>query len=116
MATDLQSLTLVASCFSYGKTIIKENIFENRFLIVPELKKMGAKIKLKNSKVAIVEGIKQVNPCKIQALDLRGGASLIVAGLATKGKTIVQNAHFVDRGYEDVVKLFASLGAKIKRV
>ncbi|MBQ8615311.1 MAG: UDP-N-acetylglucosamine 1-carboxyvinyltransferase [Clostridia bacterium] len=115
-ATDLQSLMLTLNCVTTGKTTINERVFENRFLIVPELIKMGARIKSKNSNKAIVEGVETLNATEIEAKELRGGASLVLAGLVANGKTIVKNIEFIDRGYENLEKMLNSLGAKIRRV
>ena len=114
--TDLQSLMLTLSCIVKGKTQINEKIFENRFLIVDELKKMGAKIQIIDNHTAIVEGVHKLSANKIKALDLRGGASLVLAGLAAEGRTIIENVHFIDRGYCHLENMLASLGADIKRI
>ena len=114
--TDLQSLMLTLSCIVEGKTQINEKIFENRFLIVDELKKMGAKIQIIDNHTAIVEGVHKLSANKIKALDLRGGASLVLAGLAAEGRTIIENVHFIDRGYCHLESMLASLGADIKRI
>lgn len=114
--TDLQSLMLTLSCIVKGKTQINEKIFENRFLIVDELKKMGAKIQIIDNHTVIVEGVHKLSANKIKALDLRGGASLVLAGLAAEGRTIIENVHFIDRGYCHLESMLASLGADIKRI
>lgn len=114
--TDLQSLMLTLSCIVEGKTQINEKIFENRFLIVDELKKMGAKIQIIDNHTVIVEGVHKLSSNKIKALDLRGGASLVLAGLAAEGRTIIENVHFIDRGYCHLENMLASLGADIKRI
>ena len=114
-ATDLQSQMLVLSCFVKGETFVKETVFENRFLIVPELQKMGATVSLINNKLATVVGGK-LHGAKLAACDLRGGASLVLAGLGANGVTQVSNIEFVDRGYENFEQNFASLGADIKRI
>lgn len=115
-ATDLQSLMLTLSCVSEGKTTITERVFENRFLTVPELQKMGANIKTLNSKKVVVNGVKELKGASVVAKDLRGGASLVLAGLVANGKTMVENIHFIDRGYENLEKVLSKLGAKIRRV
>lgn len=114
-ATDLQSQMLVLSCLTKGETQIFENVFENRFLIVPELQKMGAIICLINNRRASVVGGK-LRGAKVEAHDLRGCASLVLAGLGAKGVTQVNNIHFVDRGYENFETVLTSLGADIRRV
>ncbi|MBR4998657.1 MAG: UDP-N-acetylglucosamine 1-carboxyvinyltransferase, partial [Clostridia bacterium] len=115
-ATDLQSLMLALSCLCEGKTTILEKVFENRFLIVPELIKMGADIKIINSHKVIVNGVENLNGCSVEAKDLRGGASLVLAGLVAKGKTTVNNIHFIDRGYDGLEKVLSELGANIRRI
>ena len=115
-ATDMQSNMLALSCVVNGKTTIYERIFENRFHVVEHLKKMGANIKIINPHKVEVIGTKELKSAEVDALDLRGGASLVVAGLLAKGQTIVNNIGFIDRGYENLEKMFASLNADIRRV
>ena len=100
-----------------GKSIIKENIFENRFGFCKELKKMGAKIYINDEKnCAEVLGVKELKGTTVICNDLRGGASLITAGLVSKGKTIVLNAENVLRGYEKIDKKLQNLGADIELI
>ena len=113
--TDLQSLLLAVSCTSAGNTRIKENLFENRFLTVSELKKMGAFIKTNGKRKVCITGVCKLNGAKVVAKDLRGGASLVVAALGATGKSVVKNIHFIDRGYENFELQLASLGANIQR-
>lgn len=114
--TDLQSMLLALSCVVKGNTLIEENVFENRFLTVPELKKLGADVNCINSKTAIISGAKELVGTTVEAKDLRGGASLVLLGLVAKGKTIVKNAHFIDRGYDHIEKVLTSLGANVRRI
>ena len=114
--TDLQSMLLVLSCIVNDITIINEKVFENRFLIVNELKKMGAKIDIINNHTVRVNGVKNLVANKVKALDLRGGASLVLAGLVAKGNTVVENVHLIDRGYCHLEDMLKSLGADIKRI
>lgn len=114
--TDLQSIILTLTCLCDGETIIKENVFENRFLIVSELQKMGAKIKPINAKTVKVKGTNRLVGNTLTAKDLRGGASLVLAGLVAEGKSVVENIHFIDRGYENLEDMLNSLGACIRRV
>ena len=114
--TDLQSMMLVLSCICKGKTKINERVFENRFLIVPELIKMGAKIKTINDSKVEILGADELNASNLQAKELRGGASLVLSGLVAQGKTVVENAYYVDRGYEILEEMLNSLGAKIRRI
>ncbi len=112
--TDLQAQILAMQTISNGISVITENLFETRFKQVPELIKMGAKITLRD-RMAIVRGVQSLNGAEVVAHDLRGGAGLVLAGLATKDKTIVQNVSFIDRGYEDFEKKLSLLGADIVR-
>ncbi len=114
--TDLQSIILVLSCVAKGRTKIDEKIFENRFLIVNELKKMGAKIDLIDNHTAIVNGVDNLKASNLKAFDLRGGASLVLAGLVAQGETIIDNVHYIDRGYCHIEKMLKSLGADIERI
>ncbi|MBO5954667.1 MAG: UDP-N-acetylglucosamine 1-carboxyvinyltransferase [Clostridia bacterium] len=114
--TDLQSMMLALSCVAEGETTICENVFENRFLTVPELKKLGAKVELLNSKTAKVKGVESLHGETIEAKDLRGGASLVLLGLVANGKTVVKNIHFIDRGYVQLENILNSLGANTRRV
>ena len=114
--TDLQSLMLVVSCFAKGFTYIKENIFENRFLIVDELKKLGANITIESNKTAKIVGGAKLKAKNVRVADLRGGASLVVASLGIKGKIKVSNISLIDRGYDHIENMFHSLGADIRRI
>ena len=107
---------LLLSTITAGKTRIIENIFENRFLTVKELKKMGANINCVSSNEIEVVGVTHLHPATVVAEDLRGGASLVLAALATKGQTVVKNAHFIDRGYENFESVLRKLGANIRRI
>ena len=115
-ATDLQSMLLSVACLSSGETIVEENVFENRFLTIPELRKLGANVELINTKTAKVIGVKKLFSRTVQAFDLRGGASLVILALAIKGKTIVKNTHFIDRGYDHLEDMLNSLGARVRRI
>ena len=116
LATDLQSLLLTLSCVTEGKTRINEIVFENRFQTVSELRKMGAEINPINSNSVEVKGVERLTGTTVIAKELRGGASLVLAGLVAEGKTIVENAHFIDRGYEKIETMLSGLGAKIRRI
>lgn len=114
-ATDLQSqLTTLASILN-GVSIVKENIFECRFRYVPELIKMGANINVNNN-IAVVEGKNELLGADVFATDLRGGVSLVLAGLNAKGYTTVNEIEFIERGYFNLEKDLQSLGADIKKV
>lgn len=114
-ATDLQSLIVALACTTNGKTIVQENVFENRFLILNELKKLGANIHQISNNSVEINGTQNLSGCEISALDLRGGASLVLAALASKGASIIKNVFYIDRGYDHLEKMLSSLGADIKR-
>ena len=115
--TDAQPIFTAIMSVANGKSIIKENIFENRFGFCKELKKMGAKIYINDEKnCAEVLGVKELKGTTVICNDLRGGASLITAGLVSKGKTIVLNAENVLRGYEKIDKKLQNLGADIELI
>lgn len=110
--TDLQSPMMVAMALAEGQGIIEESIFENRFRIVKELKKMGAQIETVKNK-AYVHGVERLQGTMVDAEELRGGAALVVAGLAAEGRTVIRNRHFIERGYENICKDLRGLGADI---
>ncbi len=110
--TDLQSPLMAALCFAKGQSIIEEDIFENRFRIVGDLQRMGAEIKTVKNK-AYINGVEMLKGTDVEAEELRGGAALVIAGLAAEGKTVVKNRHFIERGYENICKDLRNLGADI---
>jgi UDP-N-acetylglucosamine 1-carboxyvinyltransferase len=95
--------------------MIVETIFENRFMHVNELRRMGAQIRV-DGRTAIIEGIEALQGAQVRATDLRAGAALVIAGLAAKGTTEVIDIHHIDRGYEFIENKLQRLGADIKRV
>lgn len=111
--TDMQSLMAAAFTIAKGTTIIVENIFENRYKYTQELNKMGAKITVEG-KSAIIRGTRKLYGATIRATDLRGGAALVLAGLAAKGTTVVENIEYILRGYEDFDKKIRALGGDIE--
>ena len=111
-ATDAQAVCMAMMCKAKGNTVFIETIFESRFKHVGELLRMGAKITTEG-RVAVTEGVKKLYGTTVEAGDLRGGASLVVAGLSAEGKTVVDNAEHIYRGYENIVKNLSDLGAKI---
>lgn len=110
--TDLQSPLMAALSLSQGQSIIEENIFENRFRIVDDLQRMGAEIEVVKNK-AYINGVETLRGTDVEAEELRGGAALVVAGLAAEGKSVVRNRHFIERGYENICKDLRNLGADI---
>lgn len=113
--TDVQPQMAVLLSVAHGTSILSESVWDNRFQYVGQLSRMGANIQV-DGKVAVIEGVDHLTGVKVKATDLRAGAAMIIAGMVAKGETIVENVHFIDRGYEDVVKKFNSLGADIRRV
>ncbi|MCB0327302.1 MAG: UDP-N-acetylglucosamine 1-carboxyvinyltransferase [Bdellovibrionales bacterium] len=113
--TDMQAQLMAVLCLAQGKSVITETIFENRFMHVPELNRMGASISIKGAS-AYVEGVKELKGAPVMATDLRASACLVLAGLAAKGVTKVLRVYHLDRGYENLTQKFLALGAKIERV
>lgn len=111
--TDLQSPLLTALCRCEGVSCIEERVFENRFLIVEELKKMGAKIHVAGQ-TAYVFPAETLHGADLNAKDLRGGAALVIAALEAEGNSRIYNADVIFRGYEDISKDLKSLGANIQ--
>ena len=114
--TDMQAQICVCMALASGVSRLTENVYETRFFgYCTELQEMGADI-LINGKTAMVTGREKLRGAEVSAHDLRAGAALIIAGLAAEGKTIVRNAHFVERGYENIVQKLTNLGADITRL
>jgi UDP-N-acetylglucosamine 1-carboxyvinyltransferase len=113
--TDLQAQIMVLLCKANKKSLIKEDIFENRFMHVAELNRMGANISTNGNK-AIVEGNINFAAAELMATDLRASVSLILAALTAKGKSVINRIYHLDRGYESLEKKLKKVGAKIKRV
>ena len=112
--TDMQSQVMAMLTVVEGTSVIVENVFENRLQVADELKRMGARIKVEG-RSAIVEGVKRLQGAQVKASDLRAGAGLIVAALIAEGESEICNVHYIDRGYEELEKKFATVGAKIRR-
>lgn len=113
--TDLQSPFMTLLCIADGRSQVTETVFENRYMNVPELVRMGGEIEV-NGKMAIVTGVDTLKGAEVAATDLRAGVALVLAGLVADGKTKVKNIYHIDRGYVDVVGKFRNLGAIIHRV
>ena len=113
--TDMQPQITVALALSQGTSIVTESIFENRFKYVDELTRMGANIKVEGN-TAIVDGVSKYTGAKISAPDLRAGAALVLAALAADGYSVVEDIHYIQRGYEDFHLKLQSLGAQIDKV
>ena len=113
--TDLQAQVMVLLCKANKKSLIKEDIFENRFMHVSELNRMGAQISTKGNK-AVVEGNINFMAAELMATDLRASVSLILAALTAKGKSVINRIYHLDRGYENIEKKLKKVGVRIKRV
>lgn len=112
--TDIQSPVMAVTVLADGTSMFVENIFENRYQHVEELVRMGADIKV-DGRVAVVHGVKSLGGAKVVARELRGGAALILAGLAADGETEIEGTVYIDRGYEEIEKKLAQCGADIRR-
>jgi UDP-N-acetylglucosamine 1-carboxyvinyltransferase len=113
--TDMQAQMVAGLTVATGTSTITETIFENRFLHVAELQRMGADIRIEG-RTAIIEGVRSLSGAQVTATDLRAGAALVIAGLIAEGVTEVSGLHHIDRGYDNLVGKFQSLGAKICRI
>ena len=113
--TDMQAQLMALLSTANGASMITETIFENRYMHVPEMMRMGARITVHGSS-AIVRGVPQLSGAQVMATDLRASISLILAGLAAQGETIVNRVYHLDRGYERVEEKLAACGARIERI
>ncbi len=113
--TDMQAQFTAMNCIAEGTAAITESVFENRFMHVLELQRMGANIRLECN-TAITCGVKQLESAPVMATDLRASASLVLAGLVARGETVVDRIYHIDRGYETIEEKLAQLGARIRRV
>ena len=113
--TDLQSQAMVLCSVSKGISIITETVFENRFMHVSELNRMGAEIRIKD-RSAIIEGIGKLYGSPVKATDMRAGAALVLAGLVAEGETHVLNSDYIDRGYDDFAGKLRTLGGLVEAV
>ncbi len=113
--TDMQAQFMALMALGSGRAILEETIFENRFMHVPELSRMGAEIETKNH-MAFVQGVKKLSGASVMATDLRASASLVIAGLVAEGETIVRRVYHLDRGYEAIEDKLGGVGADITRI
>lgn len=113
--TDMQSQFMALMCVSEGTSVVIETVFENRFMHVDELKRMGADIKI-DGRSAIIQGVDSLMAAPVKATDLRAGAALVLAGLVSDGITEIRDIYHIDRGYDRIEDKFIKLGAKIYRV
>ena len=114
--TDMQAQFMVLMSLARGNSVVHETIFENRFIHVNELQRMGADISLAGGNYAMVRGVEYLSGAQVMASDLRASASLVIAGLAARGTTTINRVYHIDRGYEAIEKKLAALGADIRRV
>ena len=113
--TDIQAQLMVLNTIAKGDSNITETIFENRFMHVLELKRMGANIGI-DGNTAEIRGVTSLNPAPVMATDLRASAALILAGLIAKGETVIDRIYHLDRGYESLEKKLSNIGAKVRRI
>ncbi|MBQ9441997.1 MAG: UDP-N-acetylglucosamine 1-carboxyvinyltransferase [Selenomonadaceae bacterium] len=113
--TDMQAQFMALLTIAEGTSMVTETVFENRFMHVDELRRMGAKIKIEG-RTSVVEGQEKLMGCQVKATDLRAGAAVVLAGLVAEGETQIGYIHHIDRGYDNLVQKLVSLGADIKRV
>ena len=113
--TDAQAPVMAMTCVADGSSMFVENIFESRYKHAGELLRLGASIKVEG-RVAVVEGVPRLSGAPVQAPDLRGGAALLIGGLAAEGTTILTGLQHLDRGYESPETALSAVGAKIRRV
>jgi UDP-N-acetylglucosamine 1-carboxyvinyltransferase len=113
--TDMQAQLMTLLSIAEGTSVLTETIFENRFMHVPELSRMGADIEIRNNS-AIVRGVRTLEGASVMATDLRASASLVIAGLVAEGETVVRRVYHLDRGYERIERKLAAVGADIERI
>ena len=112
--TDMQPQIATALCLAEGTSVITESVWDNRYRYTEELNKMGAKVTV-DGKLAVIEGVKELSGAPVRAYDLRAGAAMVIAGLAAKGVTEVEEVTNIERGYENIVEKFIGLGADMLR-
>ena len=113
--TDMQPQIAVCMALAQGTSLVTEGVYDgNRFRYTGELNRMGAAIQVEG-KTAVIDGVRQLHGCQVRACDLRAGAAIVIAAMASDGKTIIDDAHFIERGYEDFIGKLTGLGVKIRR-
>jgi UDP-N-acetylglucosamine 1-carboxyvinyltransferase len=113
--TDMQAQFMAMNCIAEGVGVINETIFENRFMHVNELLRLGADIRV-DGHTAVIRGVQQLSGAPVMATDLRASASLILAGLVADGETVIDRIYHLDRGYENIEEKLSGLGARIRRI
>jgi UDP-N-acetylglucosamine 1-carboxyvinyltransferase len=115
LATDMQAQFMAVNCVAQGTGVVTETIFENRFMHVLELQRLGADITIEGN-TAVVRGVPALSGAAVMATDLRASAGLVVAGLVAEGETVVNRIYHLDRGYERIEAKLAALGARVERL
>src|SRR6185436_4657352 len=113
--TDMQAQMIAVCALASGTSVIEDTVYLDRFTHVPELARMGANIELKGN-VAVVKGVERLSGAQVMATDLRASASLVLAGLAAHGETVIDRIYHLDRGYEKIESKLAGVGARIRRI
>jgi UDP-N-acetylglucosamine 1-carboxyvinyltransferase len=113
--TDMQAQFMALNTVAYGTSVITETVFENRFMHVQELRRLGADVEVEGN-TAVVKGVRGLSGANVMATDLRASACLVVAGLVAEGETLVDRIYHLDRGYECIEEKLSQLGARIRRV
>ena len=113
--TDMQPQITAVLSIVPGTSVVTEAVWDNRFRYIEELRRMGANISV-DGRTAVIEGVKELDGAPVKATDLRAGAALVIAGLAAKGTTVIDEIRHIERGYEEIIEKFQSLGANIKKV
>ena len=113
--TDLQPQIAALLSVCGGRSVLTENVWDNRYQYIEELRKLGAKVEI-NGRIAVIDGIDHFTGAEVRATDLRAGAAMILAALAAEGETVIDGVRYIDRGYEDVEYKFQEMGADIRRI
>ena len=113
--TDMQPQIAVCMAMANGTSIVTEGIYDNRFRYTAELNRMGANVQVEG-KAAVIDGVRELHGCEVRACDLRAGAAMVIAALAADGTTTIEDAHYIERGYEDIIGKLTALGANIRRI
>ena len=113
--TDMQAQFMALNCVASGSSMVTETIFENRFMHVNELVRLGASIHV-DGRTAMIDGVQQLSGATVMATDLRASASLVIAGLVADGETLVDRIYHLDRGYDQMEEKLRAIGADIERV
>jgi UDP-N-acetylglucosamine 1-carboxyvinyltransferase len=111
----MQAQFMAMDCIADGVGVVHENIFENRFMHVQELQRLGADLRIEGN-TAIVRGVRELSGAPVMATDLRASASLVLAGLVADGETTIDRIYHLDRGYENIEAKLSALGARIRRI